>query len=131
LLLAVNGYSQALLPFVENYSKYNYQGDNQIWNVVQGKDNAMYFANNHYFLRYDGVKWEKYTLPNKTIIRSVFVDDGKIFSGSYKEFGYWERENGKMIYTSISNNKKLFNDKYCETVSGQTQYRKFNQEISV
>lgn len=29
--------AQELLPFVENYSKSNYQGDNQIWNVVQGK----------------------------------------------------------------------------------------------
>jgi hypothetical protein len=33
----------------------------------QGQDKAMYFANNHYFLRYDGVKWEKNTLPNQTI----------------------------------------------------------------
>lgn len=109
-LLALKGYSQALLPFVENYSKYNYQGDNQIWNAVQGKDHAMYFANNHYFLRYDGVKWEKYTLPNRTIIRSVFVDGDKIYSGSYKEFGYWYRKDGKMNYVSISKGKKIFDD---------------------
>ena len=105
-----NGYAQELLPFVENYSKYNYQGDNQIWNVVQGNDKALYFANNHYFLRYNGVKWEKYALPNKTIIRSVFVQNEKIYSGSYKEFGYWFRKNGKMFYVSISKNKKLFSD---------------------
>jgi AraC family transcriptional regulator, chitin signaling transcriptional activator len=110
ILLASNGYSQDLLPFVENYSKYNYQGDNQIWNLVQGKDNAMYFANSHYFLRFDGVKWEKYALPNKTIIRSVFVEGNKIYSGSYKEFGYWYRKDGKMNYVSLSNGKKLFND---------------------
>jgi len=109
-LITWNGFSQELLPFVENYSKYNYQGDNQIWNVAQGRDDAMYFANNHYFLRYDGVKWEKYTLPNKTIIRSVFVDDDKVYSGSYKEFGYWYRKDGKMVYVSVSKNKKLFND---------------------
>jgi hypothetical protein len=36
--------------------------------VAQGSDDAMYFANNHYLLRYDGVKWEKNMLPNKTII---------------------------------------------------------------
>ena len=102
--------SQELLPFVENYNKYNYQGDNQIWNLSQGKDDAMYFANNHYFLRYDGVKWEKYTLPNKTIIRSVFVDGDKIYTGSYKEFGYWYRENAKMIYVSLSKGLKLFSD---------------------
>ena len=100
--------AQELLPFVENYSKSNFEGDNQIWNVVQGRDKAMYFANNHYLLRYDGVKWEKYTLPNKTIIRSVFVDGDKIYSGSYKEFGYWYRKGAKMHYVSISNKKSVF-----------------------
>ena len=94
-LVALQLAAQELLPFVENYSKYNYQGDNQIWNVVQGQDQAMYFANNHFFLRYDGVKGEKYTLPNKTIIRSVLVDGDRVYSGSYKEFGYWLRKEGK------------------------------------
>ncbi|MFC6877495.1 LuxR C-terminal-related transcriptional regulator [Flavobacterium myungsuense] len=109
-LFSLNVFSQELLPFVENYSKYNYQGDNQIWSLSQGIDKAMYFANNHYFLRYDGVKWEKYTLPNKTIIRSVLVIGDKVYTGSYKEFGYWYRKNGKMIYFSISNRNKTFKD---------------------
>ncbi|MDV6168137.1 LuxR C-terminal-related transcriptional regulator [Flavobacterium sp. DG1-102-2] len=101
--------SQELLPFVENFTKSEYNGDNQVWNVVQGNDNAMYFANNHYFIRYNGVKWEKYSLPNKTIIRSVFVDGDKIYCGSYREFGFFKRVEGKMVYTSISKiNPKLF-----------------------
>ena len=100
--------AQELLPFVENFTKSEYNGDNQIWNVVQGNDNVMYFANNHYFLRYNGVKWEKYTLPNRTIIRSVFASDNKIYCGSYKEFGYWERRQGKMHYVSLTVNKNLF-----------------------
>lgn len=100
--------AQELLPFVENFTKSDYNGDNQVWNVAQGKDNAMYFANNHYFLRYNGVKWEKYTLPNKTIIRSIFIDGDKIYCGSYKEFGYWKRINGKMKYFSLSKNKNIF-----------------------
>ncbi len=126
LLLTLNSYAQSLLPFVENYSKYNYQGDNQTWNLAQGNDAAMYFANNHYFLRFDGVKWEKYSLPNRTIIRSVFVNKNKIFSGSYKEFGYWERQNGKMVYTSISKDKKLFNDNGNEEI---WKIFKFNNSI--
>lgn len=101
-------YSQELLPFVENYNKSDYQGDNQIWNVVQGNDTAMYFANNYYLLRYDGVKWEKYTLPNKTVIRSIMVDGGRIYSGSYQEFGYWFRKEAKMHYVSITKGKKVF-----------------------
>ena len=100
--------SQELLPFVENFTKSNYFGDNQVWSVAQGNDNAFYYANNHYFLRYNGVKWEKYTLPNKTILRSVFVDGDKVYTGSYNEFGYWKRISGKMVYTSLSKNKNLF-----------------------
>ncbi|SHL84787.1 helix-turn-helix and ligand-binding sensor domain-containing protein [Flavobacterium saccharophilum] len=124
--------AQELLPFVENYNKSNYQGDNQIWNVVQGKDNAMYFANNHYLLRYDGVKWEKYTLPNKTIIRSILIEGDRIYSGSYKEFGYWYRKEGKMHYVSITKNLRLFDEKDNEEIwkifrfNGSLYFQSFN-----
>lgn len=124
--------AQELLPFVENYSKSNYQGDNQIWNVVQGKDNAMYFANNHYLLRYDGVIWEKYTLPNKTIIRSIMIEGDKIYSGSYKEFGYWYRKEGKMHYVSITKKLRLFDEKDNEEIwkifrfNGSIYFQSFN-----
>ncbi|NDI97803.1 histidine kinase [Flavobacterium sp. LaA7.5] len=100
--------AQELLPFVKNFSKSEYTGDNQIWSITQADDKTMYFANHHYFLRYNGVKWEKYSLPNKTIIRSVFADGNRIYCGSYKEFGYWERVGGIMVYQSISKDKDLF-----------------------
>ena len=131
-LISFQLYSQELLPFVENYNKSDYQGDNQIWNVAQGNDNAMYFANNYYLLRYDGVKWEKYSLPNKTIIRSIMVDGDRIYSGSYKEFGFWYRENGKMIYVSISDTSKVFDESDNEEVwkifkfKGKIYFQSFN-----
>lgn len=105
---AINSSAQELLPFVENFTKSEYNGDNQVWNLAQGNDNAMYFANNQYLLRYNGVKWEKYMLPNKTIIRSIFIDGDKIYSGSYKEFGYWKRVDGKMVYFSLTKGKNVF-----------------------
>ncbi|UUW07306.1 histidine kinase [Flavobacterium plurextorum] len=124
--------AQELLPFVENYNKSDYQGDNQIWNVAQGKDKAMYFANNHYLLRYDGVIWEKYSLPNKTIIRSILIEGDRIYSGSYKEFGYWYRKNGKMHYVSITKNLRLFDEKDNEEIwkifrfNGSLYFQSFN-----
>lgn len=118
--------AQELLPFVENYNKSNYQGDNQIWNVAQGNDDAMYFANNYYLLRYDGVKWEKYTLPNKTIIRSIMVDGDRIYSGSYQEFGYWFRKDAKMHYVSITKGKKVFDANNNEEI---WKIFKFNNKI--
>lgn len=130
--LSIQLCAQDLLPFVENYSKSNYQGDNQIWNVAQGTDDAMYFANNYNLLRYDGVKWEKYSLPNKTIIRSIMVDGDRIYSGSYKEFGYWFRKGGKMQYVSLSKGNKVFDDKNNEEIwkiikfKGQIYFQSFN-----
>jgi AraC family chitin signaling transcriptional activator len=107
-LIAAKLQSQELLPFVENFTKSEYRGDNQVWNVVQGLDKAMYFANNHYLLRYNGVGWEKNTLPNKTIIRSILADGDRIYCGSYKEFGYWKRISGRMQYFSLSVGQPLF-----------------------
>lgn len=134
LLFSLNVFSQELLPFVENFTKSNYNGDNQVWSVTQGNDNAMYFANNHYFLRYNGVKWDKYILPNKTIIRSVFSDGNRIYSGSYTEFGYWERKNGEMIYHSLSKGKNLFsgysnNEEIWKIVKfqGKIYFQSFNE----
>lgn len=125
--------AQELLPFTENYSKSDYHGDNQIWNVVQGQDRAMYFANNHYFLRYDGVKWEKNTLPNRTIIRSVLAVHNRVYCGSYKEFGYWYRKDGRMHYVSISKDRKLFSDNGNEEiwkillVGNKVYFQSFNE----
>ncbi|RZJ71313.1 MAG: histidine kinase, partial [Flavobacterium sp.] len=125
--------AQELLPFVENFTKSEYAGDNQVWNVVQGKDKAMYFANNHYFLRYNGVKWEKYALPNKTIIRSVFEDGDRIYCGSYKEFGYWKRVAGKMHYVSLSNEEYFLGNADNEEIwkifkhDGKMYFQSFNE----
>ncbi|MFM2231239.1 MAG: hypothetical protein RL607_2497 [Bacteroidota bacterium] len=107
-LIANAAFGQQVLPFVENFNKSDYQGDNQVWSVTQGIDHALYFANNHNLLRYNGVKWEKFQLPNKTIIRSVFEDGKRIYSGSYNEFGYWERMHGVLVYHSLSHQKNLF-----------------------
>lgn len=107
-VLTIESRSQHILPFVENYSKLDYRGDNQIWGLAQGDDNAMYFANNHYLLRFNGVRWEKFSLPNKTIIRSVFSKNNRIYTGSFNEFGFWTRKNGVLTYTSMVPSKDFF-----------------------
>ena len=92
----------------------------------------MYFANNHYLLRYDGVVWEKYSLPNKTIIRSILIEGDRIYSGSYKEFGYWQRKDGKMRYVSITKKLRLFDEKDNEEIwkifrfNGSLYFQSFN-----
>ena len=132
-LLTAKLNAQDLLPFVENITKANYNGDNQVWSVTQGDDNAMYFANNHFFLRYNGVIWEKYTLPNKTIIRSVFADGERIYTGSFNELGYWKRISGVMRYFSLSKEKLFFGEATNEEIwkifkfKDKIYFQSFNQ----
>lgn len=96
------------LPFTENFTKSDYKGENQVWSISQASDHAIAFANNRYFLRYDGVAWERANLPAQTPIRSLYVKGERIYSGSYKEFGFWTRRNGQLFYTSLSSGKNLF-----------------------
>ncbi len=115
LFSSINLIPQDILPFVENFRKQDYHGDNQIWDITQGSDNALYFANNCYLLRYNGTRWKKYSLPNKTIIRSVYADFDTIYTGSLAEFGFWVRECGDMKYFSLSDKSNLFLNDYKNT----------------
>lgn len=105
LLILLSGcaaYSQYQLPPVHNFGVMDYNAGNQNWDIVKS-GNYIYAANNEGLLEYDGIKWRLYPLPNKTIIRSVAVDSDRIYTGSYEEFGYWERQdNGELKYQSLS-----------------------------
>ncbi|SNR48550.1 Two component regulator propeller [Lutibacter agarilyticus] len=90
-----------------------YGAENQNWSISQGEDNYIYVANNIGLLEYNGAKWQLYTLPNGSVVRSVNVVNSKIYTGAYMEFGYWEKNQyGKLIYESISS--KIKNDLIAE-----------------
>lgn len=91
-------------PFVINYDKRNYNGDNQNWSVAIGNNGLTYFGNDRGLLEFDGSNWNLYTMPDNGIVRSVTVgDDDNIYVGSYQEFGFWSRDNcGMLTYTSLS-----------------------------
>jgi hypothetical protein len=51
----------------------------------------MYFANNDGLLQFDGTEWHKYSVPSNSDVKSVEIDSsGKIYIGSYNEFGYFK-----------------------------------------
>jgi len=91
------------IPGIINYTKDIYNAGTQNWNIAQDKVGILYFANNQGLLSFDGTFWRKYPLPNKTIVRSVAVDeDGRIYVGGQSEFGYFfPSENGELTYTSL------------------------------
>lgn len=93
---------QELLPPVINYSGSDYGAGSQNWGVSSDSLGVVYVANNEGLLTYDGQRWSEYALPNETIIRSVFAHGGKVYTGSYEEFGYWEPDAyGELNYTSL------------------------------
>lgn len=98
-----------LIPYVKSYSKLDYDGEALVWSISQASDKQMYFANNKYLLQFDGHRWQKFSLSKKTIIRSVYAKGNIIYSGSLKEFGFWENSNDSLAYTSISQKFNCFN----------------------
>lgn len=90
-------------PPIHNFNVGDYQAGIQNWGIAYG-DKNLYVANNEGLLEFDGNTWRFYELPNKTIVRSVAYFDNKIYTGSYEEFGFWEKTTtGELQYTSLSN----------------------------
>lgn len=89
-------------PPIHNFDLNDYKAGIQNWGIAYG-ENRVFVANNEGLLEFDGVQWRLYQLPNQTIIRSVAYFDGKVYTGSYEEFGYWERQpTGTLEYHSLS-----------------------------
>lgn len=63
----------------------------------------MYFANNEGLLEFDGSHWQLYGLPNRSIIRSIKIDENdRIYIGQQNDFGYMEPDaKGQLKYHSL------------------------------
>jgi DNA-binding CsgD family transcriptional regulator len=92
------------VPYVQNYTKAQYQSGNQNWSVTRDEHGIMYFGNDEGLLSFDGKYWQLNRMPNGLIVRSVAADGkGKIYSGGFGEFGYWERNTkGFLKYYSLT-----------------------------
>ena len=101
-LVFVNTKAQEFPP-IEIYTPKQYNAENQNWGISQASNKYIYVANNKGLLEYNGAKWQLYSSPNETIIRSVNVVRDKIYTGSYMQFGYWKKDDfGMLSYTSLS-----------------------------
>jgi DNA-binding CsgD family transcriptional regulator len=70
--------------------------------ITQDDEGVLYFANSEGLLSYNGSQWELYKTPNGSIMRSVKFDDGRVYTGCFMDFGYWETDQfGRLGYTSI------------------------------
>jgi DNA-binding CsgD family transcriptional regulator len=103
-VFAINTFTSAQTScLVTHYNRSQYSAGSQNWSVSMDKQGFVYAANNEGLLKYDGVKWKVYPLPSRAIVRSVSVnEDGRIYTGSNEEFGYWTQDSHKESkYTSL------------------------------
>ncbi|MEX0287603.1 MAG: Two component regulator three Y domain-containing protein [Flavobacteriaceae bacterium] len=95
--------AQEMVPPIRNYKIFEYKAASKNWGLSANEDGELFVANNKGLLHYNGEAWKLYKLPNNTTIRSVASINGKIYSGSYEEFGYWEKNDlGLLEYTSLT-----------------------------
>jgi DNA-binding CsgD family transcriptional regulator/cell division protein FtsB len=91
------------LPPINTFSPKDYKAENQNWSISQSENKFIYVANNKGLMEFNGASWHLYPTPNETIMRSVMVLEDKIYTGSYMDFGYWNKNDfGKLQYTSIT-----------------------------
>jgi len=90
------------IPPIQKFTPEDYHGDNQNWMISQASNKFIYVANSAGLLEFNGAKWQLYPSPNSTDIRAVNVINEKIYTGCFKEFGYWEKDTiGKLKYHSL------------------------------
>ena len=92
-------YTQSFPP-IQSYSLEEYEAGNQNWMITQSDIGEIYIANNQGILSFDSERWKLY--PTNSIVRSVAYLNNVLYSGSYMDFGYWNKDlNGNLIYTSL------------------------------
>ena len=91
------------LPSIVNYSKTQYQGNGQTWDIDMDGRGILYFANNEGLVAFNGNYWKIYPVPNNTRLRAVKVaPDGRIYVGAQDDFGYYyPNAAGVLEYTSL------------------------------
>ncbi|WP_273447166.1 LuxR C-terminal-related transcriptional regulator [Neolewinella agarilytica] len=106
LLMSWQLFAQELPP-VASFEPELYNGGSQNWGLSQDESDFIYVANNEGLLEYNGQRWSTYPSPNETLVRSVKAHNGRIYTGMYMDFGYWERTaSGALAYQSLCDNER-------------------------
>src|SRR5690606_32532311 len=96
-------FGQQLLPPIQNFRLLDYKGASKNWDISANDKGEIFVANNKGLLHFNGEQWTLNKLPNNTIIRSVESIGDRVYTGSYEEFGYWQKNAiGGMEYTSLT-----------------------------
>ena len=95
-------YGQGIPP-IQVFTPQEISIGNQNWKISQGKDQTVYFANNQGLVSYNASQWKLYPTKDNSIVRAVKAIGTKIYSSSYRDFGFWEKDKtGQLQYSSLS-----------------------------
>jgi ligand-binding sensor domain-containing protein/DNA-binding CsgD family transcriptional regulator len=134
-IVPINAQNPIGLAQITNFTKLDYKGGNQNWDIQQDKYGIMYFANNEGLLTYNGENWIIYPTPNKTVVRSVQIgNDDKVYVGAQDEIGYFFPDKmGVLKYTSLKNlipkQQSSFSDVWNTVVLDDKVFFRTNTEI--
>lgn len=102
LFFSVVLYSQEIPP-IQIFTPQDYAAEDQNWAIAQSEEGFVYVANNKGLLEYNGASWKLYNSPNDGILRSVKVIGDKLYTGGYRDFGFWVKNSrGIFEYTSLA-----------------------------
>ncbi|MFU8860144.1 MAG: triple tyrosine motif-containing protein [Cyclonatronaceae bacterium] len=98
---------------------------NQNWDIASDGTRRILIANNYGLLVLENAGVRLLELPERTIFRSVAYINGRIFTGSFEDFGYWlQDEAGELHYTSLVSgleNADMNNDEIWKIVEHQNK----------
>ncbi|MGI9549956.1 MAG: Two component regulator three Y domain-containing protein [Aurantibacter sp.] len=135
-LLPIWVLGQNLMPPIQNYRLFDYKASSKNWGLTVSEDGELFVANNQGLLHFNGEEWVLNKLPNNTTIRSVAYIDDRIYTGSYEEFGYWEKTSvGSLQYTSLTHliqNHEFTSEEFWQIVhyQGRIVFRSFSDIYS-
>ena len=91
------------LPGVVHFTEKDFEAGVQNWMITQDSLGVLYFANTEGLLTYNGNDWRLFPLPNKTLVRSLAIDNkGRVFTGGQDEIGYFfPGTDGMLAYHSL------------------------------
>jgi len=95
LFLVLSGTAQHNTPnlngtfLLQNYSPKEYNGNPQIFDIVQDNRGLMYFSNQKGVFEYDGISWARIQIgkDDLRVLSLVKGDDGLIYTGANGDFG--------------------------------------------
>lgn len=119
---------------VTNYTRHKYKAASQNWDIIQQKNGWMYFANNKGLLEYDGTNWAVYPINNAKMRTLKQADDGRIYVGGLKQFGYFKPDPlGELHYVCLSDciPKSETGNIWDIIINGKTVYYRADRSIFV